>query len=103
MYSDIGDTAYPCRVSPFGNRRIYRCLLLPGDYRRRTASFIGSNDQGIPHAPLFSFALALLVRETSLLRDSINHTLKVFKVRLTNGGFVASLSLKEEWWCTKWI
>ena len=43
------------RVSPFGNLRVSGCLLLTEDYRRRTASFIGSVYQGIHHGLLIFF------------------------------------------------
>lgn len=47
------------RVSPFGNLRVSGCLLLTEDYRRRTASFIGSVYQGIHHGLLVFFPARL--------------------------------------------
>ena len=52
MNSGRNDPLLADRVSPFGHLRILGCLLLPEDYRRLTASFIGSDDQGIHHVPL---------------------------------------------------
>ena len=52
MNSGRNDPLLTDRVSPFGHLRILGCLLLPEDYRRLTASFIGSDDQGIHHVPL---------------------------------------------------
>ena len=55
MYSVYGDPHNEGRVSPFGNLRVSGCLLLTEDYRRRTASFIGSVYQGILHGLLVFF------------------------------------------------
>ena len=55
MYSVYGDLHNEGRVSPFGNLRVSGCLLLTEDYRRLTASFIGSVYQGILHGLLVFF------------------------------------------------
>lgn len=49
------------RVSPFGNLRVSGCLLLTEDYRRRTASFIGSVYQGIHHGLLVFFPARVVI------------------------------------------
>jgi hypothetical protein len=43
--------ACPARVAPFGHPRIAGRQRLPGAFRRVTASFLGRQRLGIPHAP----------------------------------------------------
>jgi hypothetical protein len=51
--------ACPARVAPFGYPRIAGRQRLPGAFRRVTASFLGRQRLGIPHALILSEALVI--------------------------------------------
>ena len=50
FYSPYVDRVLLCRVAPFGYPRIYRLLTAPRGFSQLTASFFGSQCQGIPLA-----------------------------------------------------
>ena len=65
----VGWQTFICRVAPFGYPRIYRLLTAPRGFSQLTASFFGSQCQGIPLA-LFVAWPSSLYRLQSLLTVS---------------------------------
>ena len=57
FYSAYVDRVLLCRVAPFGYPRIYRLLTAPRGFSQLTASFIGSQCQGILLALLLAWPL----------------------------------------------
>ena len=68
----IGWQTFICRVAPFGYPRIYRLLTAPRGFSQLTASFFGSQCQGIPLA-LFVAWPYFYVRLSSVRNIGVFH------------------------------